>query len=78
MINVAHDTNMMQGGTLDGRSFTKGADPKEELEEHEGKHEGKHSTNKNTSHMRQIDEHKGKIQDPNPTKDDTKITGSSP
>ena len=40
MINVAHDTKMMYGGTLDGRSFTKGADPYEERDEHEGKHEG--------------------------------------
>ena len=29
MINVAHDTKMMSGGTLEGRSFTKGADPGE-------------------------------------------------
>ena len=27
MINVALDTKMMYGGTLDGRYFTKGADP---------------------------------------------------
>ena len=30
----------MQGGTLGGRSFTKGADPYEERDEHEGEHEG--------------------------------------
>ena len=43
-----------------------------------GEHERNHSTNKNRSHTREIDEHKGEIQDPSPTKDDTKVTGSSP
>ena len=37
MINVAHDTKMMQGRNPRGRSFTKGVDPVQEREEHEGK-----------------------------------------
>ena len=40
VINVAHDTKMMWSGTPYGRSFTKGANPYEECDEHEGKHEG--------------------------------------
>ena len=40
MINLSSDAKMMYGRTLDGRSFTKGADPYEEHEEHEGETRG--------------------------------------
>ncbi len=62
VINLALDIKMMQGRTLIGRSFMKGADPakntrntKRETGENEGNHKGKHKrntqTNKNKSHM---------------------------
>ena len=43
MINVAHDTKMMYGRTLDARSFMIGADPVENTKNTRGKHERIHS-----------------------------------
>ena len=67
-------SSMMYDGTLYGRSFTKGADPNEEHEEHEGKHE--ENTRESLKPTRfghtyaRSSKHK-EIHDPNPTKDDT-------
>ena len=81
MINVAHDTKMMYGRTLDGQSFMFGGNPTKNTKNtrgKRGKHKGKHSTNNNiVTHAldpRNTKEYKILIQQ----RTIHRVTGSSP